>query len=77
MNSPWAMLMTPIWPKMIASPSAISTNTENRIKPGKALHHEDRAEIADRIVAEHRALRHGERSRGADESPDAEVVAQA
>ena len=35
MNSPCAMLITPIWPKMIASPSAISRNTENRIRPAK------------------------------------------
>ena len=34
-NSPWAMLMTPIWPKMIASPSAISSSTQKRLSPLK------------------------------------------
>ena len=33
MNSPWAMLITPIWPKIIARPIAMRTNTENRDKP--------------------------------------------
>ena len=32
-NSPWAMLMTPIWPKMMASPSAISSSTQNELSP--------------------------------------------
>src|SRR6266568_2299192 len=35
MNSPCAMLMTPIWPKMIASPSPISSSTANRLSPAK------------------------------------------
>src|SRR6478752_1723565 len=35
MNSPWAMLITPIWPKMIARPSPISRSTENRLRPAK------------------------------------------
>ena len=28
MNSPWAMLITPIWPKVSASPSAINSRIE-------------------------------------------------
>src|SRR6266446_8714470 len=35
MNSPCAMLITPICPKMIARPSAIKRNTEKRISPAK------------------------------------------
>src|SRR4051812_5370712 len=35
MNSPCAMLMTPIWPKMIASPRPISRSTANRLRPAK------------------------------------------
>ena len=35
MNSPWAMLITPIWPKMIANPSAINNSTLNRLRPEK------------------------------------------
>ena len=34
-NSPWAMLMTPIWPKMIASPRAISSSTLKKDRPLK------------------------------------------
>ena len=33
MNSPWAMLMTPIWPKVRDSPSAASSSTEPRLSP--------------------------------------------
>src|SRR6266702_295041 len=35
MNSPCAMLMTPIWPKITASPSPISSSTLNRLRPAK------------------------------------------
>src|SRR2546427_1580477 len=35
MNSPCAMLMTPICPKMIARPSPMSSSTANRLKPAK------------------------------------------
>src|SRR5512133_416106 len=35
MNSPCAMLMTPIWPKMMASPKPISSSTANRLRPAK------------------------------------------
>src|SRR4051812_35774070 len=35
MNSPCAMLMTPICPKMMASPRPISSSTENRLRPAK------------------------------------------
>src|ERR1700759_222548 len=34
-NSPCAMLMTPIWPKMIASPKAINNNTQKLLRPLK------------------------------------------
>ena len=33
MNSPWAMLITPNCPKIIANPSAIKVKTEKRISP--------------------------------------------
>src|SRR6476620_10384516 len=33
MNSPCAMLMTPIWPKVSASPSAASNGIEPRLNP--------------------------------------------
>src|SRR5690349_15205527 len=36
MSSPWAMLITPISPKTIARPSAISTRMVNRLRPLKA-----------------------------------------
>ena len=32
-NSPWAMLITPIWPKIIAKPNPISKSTENKLSP--------------------------------------------
>src|ERR1051326_4332699 len=34
-NSPWAMLMTPICPKMMASPRAMSSRTANELSPLK------------------------------------------
>src|SRR5690606_5919734 len=34
-NSPWAMLITPIWPKMIARPRAINSSTQNTDSPLK------------------------------------------
>ena len=33
MNSPWAMLMTPIWPKVKVSPSPTSRKSEARVIP--------------------------------------------
>src|SRR3954464_4438347 len=35
MNSPCAMLITPIWPKMMASPNPMSSSTANRLRPAK------------------------------------------
>src|SRR3989344_1377496 len=35
MNSPWAMLITPICPKMMARPSPMSSSTANRLRPAK------------------------------------------
>jgi hypothetical protein len=32
-SSPWAMLMTPITPKVMASPIAASTSTDPRLNP--------------------------------------------
>ena len=36
-SSPWAMLITPITPKVIARPMAASSNTEPRLRPKKMV----------------------------------------
>ena len=36
MNSPWAMLMTPIWPNVKVRPSATSSRIEPRLRPLKS-----------------------------------------
>ncbi len=37
MSSPWAMLMTPMTPKVIASPMAASTSTEPWLRPNSSV----------------------------------------
>ena len=35
MNSPWAMLITPIWPNVNVSPRAMSSSTAPMLRPVK------------------------------------------
>ena len=39
MISPWAMLMTPIRPKVMANPNAATKRIEPRLKPRKSVPH--------------------------------------